>query len=47
MTINKILEIGIDEKERLFIKPDKERFILIYRTTEVHWDNIGLAKWRF
>lgn len=35
-----ILEIGIDQKERLFIKPERERFILIYRTgTEVHWDN--------
>ncbi len=43
MTIDKILEIGIDDKERLFIKPDKERFTLIYRTaTEVHWDNNGL-----
>jgi len=43
MTVDKILEIGIDEKERLFIKPEKERFTLIYRTaTEVHWDNNGL-----
>mgnify|MGYP000957943064 CR=1 FL=1 len=43
MTIDKILEIGIDEKERIFIKPDKERFTLIYRTaTEVHWDKDGL-----
>ena len=43
MTIDKILEIGIDDKERLFVKPDKERFTLIYRTaTEVHWDNNGL-----
>lgn len=43
MTTDKIIEIGIDEKERLFIKPDKERFTLIYRTaTEVHWDNNGL-----
>lgn len=42
MRIDKILEIGIDDKERLFIKPDKERFTLIYRTTtEVHWDNNG------
>jgi len=40
MRRDKILEIGIDDKERLFIKPDKERFTLIYRTaTEVHWDN--------
>jgi hypothetical protein len=43
MTTDKILEIGIDDKERLFIKPEKERFTLIYRTaTEVHWDNSGL-----
>lgn len=43
MTTDKILEIGIDDKERLFIKPNKERFTLIYRTaTEVHWDNNGL-----
>tara|TARA_R110002033_G_scaffold68520_1_gene119736 strand:+ start:376 stop:534 length:159 start_codon:yes stop_codon:yes gene_type:complete len=43
MTIDKILEIGIDDKERLFIKPEKERFTLIYRTaTDVHWDNKGL-----
>lgn len=43
MTMDKILEIGIDEKERLFIKPDKERFTMIYRTaTEVHWNNNGL-----
>jgi hypothetical protein len=43
MTIDKILEVGIDDKERLFIKPDKERFTLIYRTaTEVHWATNGL-----
>jgi len=43
MTIDKILEIGIDHKERLFIKPGKERFTLIYRTaSEVHWDSNGL-----
>lgn len=42
MTTDKILEIGIDDKERLFIKPNKERFTLIYRTaTDVHWDNNG------
>lgn len=34
-----ILEIGIDSLERLFIKPEREKFSLIYRTaTEVHWD---------
>ncbi|MGJ1431134.1 hypothetical protein ACR79M_06120 [Sphingobacterium spiritivorum] len=43
MTIERILEIGIDDKKRLFITPDKERFISIYRTaSEVHWDNKGL-----
>jgi len=40
MRTDKILEIGIDDKERLYIKPEKERFTLIFRTaTEVHWDN--------
>ena len=43
MTIDKILEIGIDDKERLFIRPEKERFTLIYRAaTEIHWDINGL-----
>lgn len=43
MTTDRILEIGIDDKERLYIKPEKERFTLIYRTaTEVHWDDSGL-----
>lgn len=37
-----IIEVGIDEKERLFIKPEKASFPLIYRTaTEVHWDDKG------
>jgi len=40
---DEIIEIGIDEKDRLFIKPKIERFTLIYRTTtEVHWDDKGL-----
>jgi hypothetical protein len=35
-----ITEIGIDELERLYIKPKEEKFTLIYRTaTEVHWNN--------
>jgi hypothetical protein len=35
-----IIEIGIDSLERLYIKPEKEKFTLIYRTaTEVHWDD--------
>lgn len=40
MKTDNILEIGIDDKDRLYIKPEKERFTQIYRTaTEVHWDN--------
>ncbi len=36
---DEIKEVGIDNKERLFIKPKRERFTLVYRTaTEVHWD---------
>ena len=35
-----IIEIGIDDNERLFIKPENATFPLIYRTaTEVHWDD--------
>lgn len=42
MKTDKILKIGIDNKDRLYIKPEKEHFALIYRTaTEVHWDNNG------
>jgi len=40
MNIDSISEIGIADKERLYIKPADERFVFIYRTaTEVHWDN--------
>lgn len=43
MTTDKILEIGIDDTDRLFIKPESERFTFIYRTaTEVHWNSNGL-----
>ena len=36
---DEIIEVGIDKDERLFIRPKKERFTLIYRTaTEVYWD---------
>lgn len=42
MTTDKILEIGIDEKERLYIRPENERFTMIYRSAaEVHWDSDG------
>ena len=40
MTIDKILEIGIDEKECLFIKPQTEQFEFIYRDASgVDWDD--------
>ena len=40
MQTDNIIEIGIDKLERLYIKPEVEKFTLIYRTaTEVHWDN--------
>src|SRR5688572_7804848 len=39
MITDKILEIGIDEAGKLYLKPEKEKFTLIYRSaTEVHWD---------
>lgn len=39
MRIDFIIEVGIDDLSRLYIKPSTERFTLIYRTaTEVHWD---------
>jgi hypothetical protein len=39
LVIDNIAEIGIDSRKRLFIKPEKAIFTLIYRTaTEVHWD---------
>jgi len=40
MTIDKILEIGIDNKERLFVKPQTEQFEFIYRDASgISWDN--------
>lgn len=43
MVIDPILAIGIDNKGRLYLKPNTVRFTEIYRTaTEVHWDNVGL-----
>lgn len=39
MISDEIIEIGIDDLERLYIKPKVQKFTLIYRTaTEVHWD---------
>ncbi|NQY94744.1 MAG: hypothetical protein HRT43_11300 [Campylobacteraceae bacterium] len=35
-----IIEIGIDKFEHLYIKPEKEKFLYIYREAmEVHWDD--------
>jgi hypothetical protein len=40
MTVDRILEIGIDEKERLFIKSQTEQFEFIYRDASgVNWDD--------
>ncbi|MCU0345795.1 MAG: hypothetical protein MUC59_02550 [Saprospiraceae bacterium] len=40
MTIDKILEIGIDDKERLFVKPQTQQFEFIYRDASgISWDN--------
>lgn len=43
MTNENITEIGIDLKGRLYIKPFKVKFTMIYRSAaEVHWDNTQL-----
>lgn len=40
---DEIVEVGIDKNGRLIIRPKRERFSLIYRTTtEVHWDEKDL-----
>ncbi len=42
MTSDQIIEIGIDDKERLFVKPQSEQFEFIYRDASgVSWDNKG------
>lgn len=39
LDLDEIIEIAIDENERLLVKPKNTSFTLIYRTaTEVHWD---------
>jgi hypothetical protein len=41
MKTENIIEIGINEAGQLFIKPEKERFVLIYRSaSEVHWNDV-------
>ncbi|SFT06188.1 hypothetical protein [Mucilaginibacter polytrichastri] len=40
MNTDNIIEIGINDKYQLYIKPQVKRFILIYTTaTGVHWNN--------
>jgi hypothetical protein len=40
---DEIIEIGIDEKERLYLKPKSLKFPYIYReAAEVHWDDNGM-----
>ncbi|HSI75523.1 hypothetical protein [Lunatibacter salilacus] len=42
MTTDNIKEIGIDEKERLFVMPQTEQFEFIYRDASgVGWDDKG------
>lgn len=39
METDTIIEIGIDNSERLYIRPHNKRFNYIWRSaTEVHWD---------
>ena len=40
MTTDNISAIGINEAGQLFIKPEKESFVLIWRSAaEVHWND--------
>ena len=42
METDAITEIGIDNQERLYIKPKSKTYTMIYREAiEVHWDNEG------
>jgi hypothetical protein len=42
MTTDNISAIGINEAGQLFIKPETECFVLIWRSaTEVHWNDKG------
>lgn len=39
MKTDSIAEIGIDDMGRLYIRPEKEKFTMIWRSAaEVHWD---------
>ena len=40
--IDQIIEIGIDDRGRLYIKPKEKEYPMIYReAVEVHWDHEG------
>lgn len=40
MTTDNIIEVGIDEKERIYIKPETKNFEFIWRdASEVGWDD--------
>jgi hypothetical protein len=42
MEIDNILEIGIDDEGRLYVKPTTTKFPMMYREAiEVHWDSNG------
>ena len=40
LPIDNISEVGIDDKQRLYVRPEKQTFEYIYRAAaEVGWDN--------
>lgn len=44
MTTDSIAEVGIDDQERLFVRPSTAQLPFIYReAVEVHWDSTRLC----
>lgn len=42
MDTDEIAEVGVDDHQRLYVKPSKASFPYIYREAmEVHWDSEG------
>jgi hypothetical protein len=40
MTADNIIEVGIDNKERIYIKPETKEFEFIWRdASEINWDD--------
>ena len=40
LPIDNIVEVGIDDKQRLYVRPERQTFEYIYRAAaEVGWDN--------